>query len=118
LRVEFPTVEGIGRAVNGVDLDVDEQHIIGIVGESGSGKSVIGSALVNLVSRPGRIVSGSVKYRGNDLLRQPDSALQQIRGREVGLIIQNAKAALNPLITVGRQLANIIRAHGARDERS
>jgi oligopeptide/dipeptide ABC transporter ATP-binding protein len=111
-------MEGIGRAVNGVDVAIDEQQIIGLVGESGSGKSVVASALVNLVSRPGRIVSGTVKYRGIDLLRQPAPALQQIRGREIGLIVQNAKAALNPLITVGRQLVNMMRAHGARDERS
>jgi len=91
---------------------------MGIVVESGSGKSVLASALVNLVSRPGRIVSGTVKYRGNDLLRQPAPLLQQIRGREIGLIVQNAKAALNPLITVGRQLVNMMRAHGARDERT
>jgi oligopeptide/dipeptide ABC transporter ATP-binding protein len=116
LRVEFHTIEGVGRAVNGVDLSVNEQQILGIVGESGSGKSVIGSALVNLVRSPGRIVSGSVSYQGRDLLREPERALQQIRGREIGLIVQNAKSALNPLIPIGHQLINVLRAHRTREE--
>ena len=64
LRVEFQTSEGVGSALNGVDISVKEGQVLGIVGESGSGKSVVAMALVNLVARPGRIVSGSVKYRG------------------------------------------------------
>jgi oligopeptide transport system ATP-binding protein len=118
LQVEFHTVEGVGRAVSSVDLSVEPRQIIGIVGESGSGKSVVGSALVNLVNWPGRIVSGRVEYNGRDLLREPEHRLQQLRGREIGLIVQNAKAALNPLISVGRQLVNVIRAHSKRDERA
>jgi oligopeptide/dipeptide ABC transporter ATP-binding protein len=118
LRVEFHTAEGTGRAVNGIDLTVDERQIVGIVGESGSGKSVIAAALVNLVGSPGKIVSGTAKYNGRDLLREPERSLQQIRGREVALIVQNAKSALNPLIPIGRQLVNVIRAHGKRDERT
>ena len=116
LRVEFATSEGIGRALNGVDLSVNEGQVLGIVGESGSGKSAIALSLVNLVARPGRIVSGSVLYRGQDLLQMPERALQQIRGREIGLVVQNAKSALNPLVTVGRQLVNMIRGHSPRDE--
>ena len=72
LRVEFRTAEGVGRAVNGIDLSVAERQIIGIVGESGSGKSVIAAALVNLVGSPGRIVSGTVEYNGRDLRREPE----------------------------------------------
>jgi oligopeptide transport system ATP-binding protein len=117
LRVEFPTFEGLGRAVNGVDLTVDAQQIVGLVGESGSGKSVIGSAIVNLVRYPGRIASGSVRYDGRDLLREPEVALRKIRGREMALITQNAKSALNPLIPIGRQIVNVIRAHSNRDEK-
>ena len=118
LRVEFRTSEGVGSALNGVDLSVKEGQILGIVGESGSGKSVVAMALVNLVARPGRIVSGSVKYRGTDLLRESERALQKIRGREIGLVVQNAKSALNPLVTIGRQLINVIRGHGMRDKRA
>jgi oligopeptide/dipeptide ABC transporter ATP-binding protein len=118
LRVEFRTSEGVGSALNGVELSVNEGQILGIVGESGSGKSVVAMALVNLVARPGRIVSGSVDYRGTDLLRESERALQKIRGREIGLVVQNAKSALNPLVTIGRQLVNVIRGHGMRDRRA
>jgi oligopeptide/dipeptide ABC transporter ATP-binding protein len=117
LRVEFETSGGVGRAVNGVDLDIDEGQMLGIVGESGSGKSSIALALVNLVDRPGRISAGCVRYRGRDLLQESENVLQKVRGREIGLIVQNAKSALNPLITIGRQLVNVIRAHSERDEK-
>src|ERR1700756_5719046 len=117
LRVEYATSTGIGRAVNGVDFDLHEGNMLGIVGESGSGKSSIALALVNLAARPGRIAAGSVRYRDRDLLQESEHRLQQIRGREIGLIVQNAKSALNPLITVGQQLINVIRAHGDKDER-
>ncbi len=116
LSVEFPTSAGIGRAVNGVDLDLDEGRMLGIVGESGSGKSSLALALVNLAPRPGRITSGSVRYRDLDLLQASERTLQEIRGREIGLVVQNAKSALNPLITIGRQLVNAIHAHGDRSE--
>ena len=116
LRVEFETSEGVGKAVNGVDLSVDEGQVLGIVGESGSGKSSIAMALVNLVALPGRIASGSVRYRDRDLLQETEGSLQRIRGREIGLVVQNAKSALNPLITIGQQLVNVIRGHGAHDK--
>jgi oligopeptide/dipeptide ABC transporter ATP-binding protein len=116
LRVEFPTSEGIGKALNGVDVSINEGQVLGIVGESGSGKSVIAMALVNLVARPGRIVSGSVRYKDRDLLRQSERTMQLIRGREIGLVVQNAKSALNPLVTIGVQLVNVIRGHGLRDK--
>jgi oligopeptide/dipeptide ABC transporter ATP-binding protein len=116
LRVEFQTSEGVGRALDGVDVSVEEGQVLGIVGESGSGKSVIAMALVNLVARPGKIVSGSVRYRDRDLLRESERTLQLIRGREIGLIVQNAKSALNPLVTIGTQLVNVVRGHGTRDK--
>ena len=116
LRVEFETSEGVGKAVNAVDLSVDEGQVLGIVGESGSGKSSIAMALVNLVALPGRIASGSVRYRDRDLLQETEGALQRIRGREIGLVVQNAKSALNPLITIGQQLVNVIRGHGTHDK--
>lgn len=118
LHVEFHTSEGVGRALNGVDLSVSEGQVLGIVGESGSGKSAIAMAMVNLVARPGRIVRGSVRYRDRDLLSESERALQQIRGREIGLVVQNPKSALNPLLTIGRQLVNVIRSHGRLNGRA
>ena len=115
LRVEFHTSEGVGRALNGVDLTVSEGQVLGIVGESGSGKSALAMALVNLIARPGRIVAGSVRYRERDLLLENERSLQRIRGREIGLVVQNPKSALNPLLTIGRQLINVVRSHGQLD---
>lgn len=117
LRVEFRTSEGTNVALNHIDLSINEGQVLGIVGESGSGKSVVAKTLVNLVPPPGRIVSGSVLYEGRDLLRESERALRRIRGRQIGLIVQNAKSSLNPLLTVGDQLANVIRAHGERDKK-
>ena len=116
LRVEFTTSSGVGKTVNGVDFSLGKGEILGIVGESGAGKSTIAMALVNLIGIPGRIVSGSVRYNDRDLLRETDRSLQKIRGREIGLIVQNSKSALNPLVPIGRQLVNVIRAHARRDE--
>lgn len=118
LHVEFLTSEGVGRALNGVDISVNEGQVLGIVGESGAGKSVIAMAMVNLVARPGKIVSGLVRYRDRDLLRENERSLQQIRGREIGLVVQNPKSALNPLLTIGRQLVNVIRSHGRLDTKA
>jgi oligopeptide/dipeptide ABC transporter ATP-binding protein len=116
LRVEYETSEGVGAALSGVDVAVEEGQLLGVVGESGSGKSSFAMALVNLVPRPGRIASGSVFYKDLDLLQQSERTLQKIRGREIGLVVQNAKSALNPLITIGRQLVNVIRSHGEADK--
>ena len=116
LRVEFRTSEGVGVAINDVNFSINQGQVLGIVGESGSGKSAIAKALVNLVAAPGRIVSGSVRYGDHDLLRASERTLQQIRGREIGLVVQNAKSALNPLVTIGRQLINVIRGHGEHDK--
>lgn len=82
LRVEYETSEGVGTALSGVDLTVDEGQLLGVVGESGSGKSSVAMALVNLVPRPGRIASGSVHYRDMDLLQQSERTLQKIRGEK------------------------------------
>ena len=87
LRVEYETSEGVGAALSGVDVAVEEGQLLGVVGESGSGKSSFAMALVNLVPRPGRIASGSVFYKDLDLLQQSERTLQKIRGREIGLVV-------------------------------
>ena len=119
LRVEFQTSEGVGSALNGVDLSVKEGQILGIVGESGSGKvgRCDGARQSRRTPRAG-LSPGPSNIGASDLLRESERALQKIRGREIGLVVQNAKSALNPLVTIGRQLVNVIRGHGMRDKRA
>jgi ABC-type dipeptide/oligopeptide/nickel transport system ATPase component len=111
LQVEDPVEPVPIRAVRTFDLVIREREVVGLVGESGSGKSTAALALLGLVRPPGRVVAGTVRLRGADLLGRSDAQLRAIRGREVGLITQDARGALNPLIRVGDQIANVIRAH-------
>lgn len=118
LQVEYPTEPAPIRAVRTFDLVIRERELVGLVGESGSGKSTAALALMGLVRPPGRVVAGSVRLRGTDLLGRTDAQLRTIRGREVGLITQDARGALNPLIRVGDQIVNVIRAHADVDKRT
>ncbi len=111
LTIEYPIGDSRLRAVDDFDLTVTPGQIIGIIGETGSGKSTAVLALMGLVRRPGRIVSGSVCYRGLNLLEASPSELRRIRGAELGLVVQNPRAALNPLLHIGDQIANVCRAH-------
>ena len=112
LSVHFYTPEGIGRAVESVSLSIAPGETLGLVGESGCGKSVTALAIVNLVpSPPGRIVAGEVRFRGMDLLQIDRETLRHIRGREIGMIFQEPMTALNPVLTIGRQVAEPLVAH-------
>ncbi|MEQ7128757.1 ABC transporter ATP-binding protein [Actinopolymorpha sp. B11F2] len=113
LRIEFPTRLGVVQAVRGVDFDVHAGEALAIVGESGSGKSVTARSLVGLVREPGRIVDGSVKYRGEDVFAMSESALTAYRGGEVALVSQDPQSSLNPVMSVGDQIAEALRLHGA-----
>ncbi|MFO1035295.1 MAG: ABC transporter ATP-binding protein [Geminicoccaceae bacterium] len=109
LTVDFP---GRLRAVDRLDLRVDRGEILAIVGESGSGKSVSALALMRLVPAPGRIVAGNVQLDGRDLLQLPEQELAAVRGRRIGLILQNPRAALNPSLQIGVQLTRTLRVLG------
>ena len=112
LSVHFYTPEGIGRAVEAVDLSVAPGETLGLVGESGCGKSVTTLAVVGLVpSPPGRVVAGEVRFSGKDLLQADPETLRRIRGREIGMIFQEPMTALNPVLTIGRQVAEPLVAH-------
>ena len=112
LSVHFYTPEGIGRAVETVDLSVAPGETLGLVGESGCGKSVTTLAVVGLVpSPPGRVVAGAVRFLGQDLLKVDPETLRRIRGREIGMIFQEPMTALNPVLTIGRQVAEPLVAH-------
>lgn len=112
LRVHFHTDDGVVQAVNGVSFGVRAGETLGIVGESGSGKSVTSLAIMGLVPQPpGKIVSGRVFYRLQDLLLLQRHEISKIRGRNVAMIFQDPMTALNPFLTVGEQLMEITRLH-------
>ena len=112
LRTWFYTRVGIVRAVDGVDFEISAGKTLGLVGESGSGKSVTALSLMGLLDRPGRIEAGSeIIFNGRDLTKLPEAALQQIRGSEVSMIFQEPMTSLNPVFTVGYQVAEAVRHH-------
>lgn len=111
LDVVYPLPSGDVVAVKDFALSIREGEFVGLVGESGSGKSTAALALMALAKSPGRIVKGTVVFRGENLLTKSDDQLRAIRGREISLIVQNSRAALNPLVPVGDQIANVYMAH-------
>ena len=112
LRTHFRTEAGVARAVDGVDLDIMPGQVLGLVGESGSGKSVTALSVMRLVpDPPGRIVSGSIMFRGRDLLGLSWNEIRDIRGKEIGMIFQEPMTSLNPVYTVGMQLTEVILRH-------
>jgi peptide/nickel transport system ATP-binding protein len=111
LCVQFRTYEGEVHALNSVDLVIRESEIVGLVGETGSGKSVLSTAIMNAVRFPGHITGGSVRLDGRNLLEQDEAALRRIRGVAISLIGTNPRSKLNPLLRVGPQICDVIRAH-------
>jgi len=112
LSVRFRTEEGIVRAVDDISFHVDEGETLGLVGESGCGKSVTALSLLRLPPPPGRIVAGRIVYRGTDLMGLPEREVRRFRGRAIALIFQEPMTALNPVYTVGYQIAEGLRVHG------
>jgi oligopeptide/dipeptide ABC transporter ATP-binding protein len=111
LRVEFSTLRGTVYAVNGVSFDIAPGETLGLVGESGCGKSVTSLALLGILARNGRVSSGGALFGGRDLLTLKDSALRRIRGREIAMIFQDPMTSLNPVLTVGRQIREVLQTH-------
>jgi len=100
------------RAVDGVSLRLAPGETLGLVGESGSGKSILAQSLVGLVPPPGRITSGRVVFEGRDLCSMDESALCKIRGARIGFVCQEPMMALNPVLTIGDQIAEVLTVHG------
>jgi oligopeptide/dipeptide ABC transporter ATP-binding protein len=112
LSVHFFTDRGVVRAVEDVSFAVREGEVWGLVGESASGKTVIGQALVGVVAKPaGRIMSGEIFFKGEDILKKSPNALQEIRGNQIAFIPQDPTTALNPLLPVGFQIGEVFRYH-------
>ncbi|MCW3474663.1 ABC transporter ATP-binding protein [Limobrevibacterium gyesilva] len=112
LRVAFATRQGLVRAVDGVSLDVREGECLGIVGESGSGKSVTFAGVMGLIRPPGRIEGGSIRFEGRELVGLDPQAYRRLRGRDIAMTLQDAQTSLNPALTVGTQILEVLLAHG------
>jgi peptide/nickel transport system ATP-binding protein len=119
LKTHFFTDEGVVRAVDGIDLYINKGETLGIVGESGCGKSVTALSVMRLIpTPPGRIVEGQIIYNGQNLLDLKPAQMRKIRGKEISMIFQEPMTSLNPVFTVGEQIAEAIRLHeglGRRD---
>ncbi|MFP5219653.1 MAG: ABC transporter ATP-binding protein [Actinomycetes bacterium] len=112
LQVEFRTRDGVAKAVNGVSFDVHAGRTLAVLGESGSGKSVTAQAVMGIVdSPPGFVTGGRVLFEGTDLLQLPTKEMQRYRGERIAMIFQDALSALNPVYSVGFQIAEMFRVH-------
>jgi peptide/nickel transport system ATP-binding protein len=111
LVVEFPTRRATLRALDEVSFSIAPGEILGIVGESGAGKSLTGASVIGLLDPPGRIASGEVLLEGQRIDKLPSEEMRRIRGRKIGAIFQDPLTSLNPLYTVGHQLAETIQTH-------
>jgi peptide/nickel transport system ATP-binding protein len=117
LRVSFRTEDGVVRAVDGLSFSIALGEVLGIVGESGSGKTVSMMAVMRLIRDPNAEIEGQVLYRGRDLMRLPEREMRAVRGGEIAMIFQDPMTALTPVYTVGWQIAEQLRAHGAMTRR-
>src|SRR5271165_4320514 len=111
LTVEFSTRRGVVRAVQHVDISIAKGETVGIVGESGSGKSVTSFAVMRILDRAGRIAQGAVHFSGLDLIAASEDQMRELRGREISMVFQNPRAALNPIRKVGHQIEDVLRQH-------
>ncbi|MDI9496182.1 MAG: ABC transporter ATP-binding protein [Bacillota bacterium] len=116
LYTSFFTSSGEVKAVNGVSFNLEEGKVLGIVGESGSGKSVTAYSILQILTHPGRIVSGSIKLKGKELVGCSKETIQKIRGNQISIIFQDPMTSLNPVFTIGNQLMEAILLHTNRNK--
>jgi NitT/TauT family transport system ATP-binding protein len=119
LRTHFFTREGVVHAVDGVSLTVEAGGTLGLVGESGCGKSVTALSIMRLLpTPPAEIVSGSIRFDGRDLTQLSERELEDVRGREIGMVFQDPMTALNPTLTIGTQIVEVLQRHLGLDRRA
>jgi peptide/nickel transport system ATP-binding protein len=116
LHVDFATPKGLVEAVRGISFSLGREKL-GIVGESGSGKSVTGRAILRLIRPPGRVRAKRLEFDGTDLLGIDERAMRRIRGKHISMVMQDPKFSLNPVMTVGQQIAEAYRIHGKISQR-
>lgn len=117
LHTSFFTPAGEVRAVNGVSFNLDHGKVLGIVGESGSGKSVTAYSIMQILEKTGKIVSGSVKFNGQELVGADEKVLKSVRGNKISIIFQDPMTSLNPTYTIGHQLMEAILLHTDRNKK-
>lgn len=115
LVTHFDLDEGVLRAVDGVSFDVAEGESVALVGESGCGKTIVALSLLDVVPRPGRIVGGSIRFEGREVVGADVETVRRVRGAGIGLVFQEPGAALNPVLTVGAQIVEVVRRHRGLD---
>jgi len=119
LSVRFFTYQGVVRALEGVSLHVEPGEVLGLVGETGCGKSVLARCVLRLVQDPpGRITGGRILFKGEDLLKASRKRLRQVRGNDISMIFQEPMTSLDPVFTVGNQMAEVVRLHQRVDRRT
>src|SRR6188768_1750949 len=112
LKTHFSTDDGVVQAVDGVSLHVDAGETLGVVGESGCGKTVTAFTVMKLVPMPpARIVAGEILWRGKDLVKATDAEMRALRAKEIAIVFQEPMTSLNPVYTVGDQIAEVLRLH-------
>jgi peptide/nickel transport system ATP-binding protein len=112
LTLEFSTRSGVVHALEDVSFALYKGETVGLVGESGSGKSVLSFAILRILDAAARVRAGAIHFDGIDMLGAPESELEEIRGRELAMIFQNPRVALNPIRAVGKQIEDVLRRHG------
>mgnify|MGYP003242029552 CR=1 FL=1 len=118
LKTSFMTSSGEVQAVRGVSFEVHKGEILGIVGESGSGKSVTSMSILRLLADTARIKNGKIEFEGTDLTKVSDKQMREIRGQKIAMVFQDPMSSLNPLIPVGKQVAEMIHVPGDEARRA
>jgi oligopeptide/dipeptide ABC transporter ATP-binding protein len=118
LKTQFPTRAGLVKSVDGVSFTIAEGELLGLVGESGCGKSITALSIMRLISPPGKIVEGSIKFKGEELLTASGERMREIRGDDIAMIFQDPMTSLNPVYTVGEQIAEALRLHRKLDKKT
>jgi len=111
LQTHFFTRDGVVRAVDGLSYSLAKGETLGVVGESGCGKSISALSILRLVPPPGRIVGGAIRYQGRNLLALSEAAMRSLRGNRISMIFQEPMTSLNPVLTIGRQIAETVKLH-------
>jgi len=117
LTVHFHMEEGVVEAVDGIQLMVQSGEVMGVVGESGSGKSVTALAILRLIRKPGRIIQGTIRFEGRNLLDLSEEEMRILRGCHISMIFQSPRTSLNPVLSVGWQIERLIRLHKKEDRK-